>query len=201
MEIARGAEAVVTVDGDVAKERIAKRYRVPELDQRLRAERTKTEARLLDAARRAGVPVPVVRSVEKHILRMEFIEGSKLRDIFDGMTEEQLRTTARAIGKHVAALHRNNIIHGDLTTSNIIVARDNIYFIDFGLGKFSSDVEDRATDLHLLHGAILSTHQAIAKKLWVDITTGYMENFKGASAVVKRLHAVERRGRYSRRVG
>lgn len=200
-EIARGAEAVLTREDNILiKDRIEKSYRLKELDERLRAERTKTEARLLDAARRAGVPVPTVRETQTHVLKMDFIEGVRLRDVIDETPAERLGDIAQTMGRQIGKLHRVGVVHGDLTTSNMILAQE-VYFIDFGLGVFSKSVEDRAVDLYILHNAIKSTHYKNMKKLWAEIVRGYGAEFKEAAHVLERLKKIELRGRYTRRLG
>ena len=200
-EIARGAEAVLSRDGDVlVKERVKKGYRIDVLDARLRTERMKMEAKLLDAARRAGVPTPIVRELGLGTLKMDFIEGQKLRDVIDAMDNKQRLAVAEQAGRCVGRLHRNGIVHGDLTTSNMILA-DKLYLVDFGLGTFSKSVEDRAVDLYLLHNALKSTHYKNVKEIWPSVMKGYGEEFDGAVEVLSRLKKVETRGRYARRAG
>lgn len=201
-EIARGAEAVLSRDGDsLIKERIVKGYRLKPLDELLRTERTKMEARLLDAARRAGVPAPVVRETETYVLKMDFVDGPKLRDILDAMPREQRGEIAATIGRQVGKLHRNGIVHGDLTTSNMLLDGTVLYFIDFGLGFFSKNIEDRAMDLYLLHNALKSTHYKITKELWSRVTEAYGQEVSDATEALDRFKKIARRGRYARRIG
>ena len=58
------------------------------------------------------------------------------------------------IGRIIGNLHLNEIIHGDLTTSNILIVKEDndlkIYFIDFGLSIVSNHLEDKAVDLYVL---------------------------------------------------
>lgn len=192
MADAEGAEATITVEGStVVKDRHAKRYRHPVLDERLRTERTDLEARLLRKARTAGVPVPAVESVEETRIVMERVTGTVLRDVF--AEREELWPV---IGEHVARLHRRDIIHGDLTTSNMVVDGDDLVFIDFGLGSFSDRTEDRATDLHLLRQMLHSSHTDVAEEAMAAILDGYREESGDGEAVVERMRAVAKRGRY-----
>lgn len=190
-EIGHGAEATLRLDdGRVVKDRAAKRYRHPALDERLREERTDTEARLLRAAREAGVQVPEVLDVGKTTLTLEHVEGPVLKDEFVDRDDLWER-----IGADIARLHRRNVIHGDLTTSNIVV-RDGPVFLDFGLGTFSERVEDRATDLRLLEQVLDSTHPAVADEAMAAIIRGYRDESDDAETVLDRLDAVRGRGRY-----
>ncbi|MDY6776520.1 MAG: KEOPS complex kinase/ATPase Bud32 [Candidatus Nanohaloarchaea archaeon] len=191
-EIARGAEAVVRVrDGNIVKERVEKGYRHPSLDDRLRRERTDLEARLMEKARRAGVRVPAVEREGDYTLVMDRVEGDVLRDVF---TEE--RDSWGEVGDSVARLHGRSIIHGDLTTSNMILSDGKVYFIDFGLGFFSDRVEDRATDLHLLKEVLESTHTDVSEEAMGEILESYREFSGDAVEVLERYREIDERGRY-----
>ena len=190
--IGRGAEAELTItDGRVRKERIAKGYRHPEIDERLRKERTENEARLLEKAERAGVRVPEVLLIEDYALEMELVDGEKFRDVFEN-EEEKLKE----FGKDIGRLHSRNIIHGDLTTSNVILKEGSLYFIDFGLGFFSDRTEDRATDLRLLSQVLDASHHTVSEEAFERILEGYSEIFERSEEVVKRLEEMEGRTRY-----
>jgi Kae1-associated kinase Bud32 len=213
-KIAQGAEAIILRDsGIVVKERVTKKYRIPEIDEKLRERRTRLEARLLREARRAGVMTPHIVEEEKFTIRMEFIDGQKIRD---AINEENFTEIADEIGKNVALLHRYDMIHGDLTTSNMIIvwkpkplnrgevkeenARNfTIYFIDFGLGFFSQRIEDKATDLYLLREALESTHFDIVDRAWPLVLDAYKIHYTGSDKVIKTLSRIEKRGRYSER--
>ena len=144
MLIAKGAEAELKRDGDtVVKERIKKGYRILELDDKLRKRRTALEARLLREARRAGVLTPQVLEEEKTSLKMEFIDGQKVKDVLD----KNCISISKEVGRNVALLHSYDIIHGDLTTSNMLLKDGKLYLIDFGLGFISKREEDKAVYL------------------------------------------------------
>lgn len=197
MIISRGAEAVlIKKDNEVVKERIRKGYRVAELDESLRKSRTRTEASLLREARRAGVLTPHVNDVSDFTIEMAFVDGEKVRDV---MNEKNCVQLSEKIGAAVANMHKFGIIHGDLTTSNMILSVEGLYFIDFGLGFHSAKVEDKAVDLHLLHQALESTHFSVAEKAWNIILKVYAGNYKESPNIIKRLSAIEKRGRYKSR--
>jgi len=128
------AEAIVEIKGNlVYKRRIEKRYRVKEIDERIRKERTKSEAKLISEARRKGVPTPIIFDINDYEIVMEKIEGDLAREGIDEDISER-------IGELVGILHKNGMIHGDLTTSNSIVGSDNIiYFIDYRTICISDD--------------------------------------------------------------
>ncbi len=194
-----GAEARISLDkGTVLKERIPKRYREKELDLKIRKQRTKREARLISGASRAGVMVPKILEVDDFTIRMEYIEGLRVKDILD---EKNMKVICLEIGKSVADLHNASIIHGDLTTSNMICKDSRICFIDFGLGFISDKAEDKATDLHLLEEAIESTHYRIVSGALKIVFESYRKNCKDSKAVLSRLEQIRLRGRYVNRNG
>ena len=183
-----GAEAHVTLEnGMVKKERPLKSYRHPELDSRLRTERTETEARLMEDARRHGVNVPEISSVDDNSIMMDRIEGEKLRDNLEIQSFQSL-------GRNIAYLHETDIIHGDLTSSNVIVGKE-VYIIDFGLSFRSQRIEDRAVDIHLLKQVLESSHPQKADEMWESFLKGYRE-YRRYEEVMERLEEVEERGRY-----
>jgi len=192
----RGGEAIATVDGDrVAKTRPRKDYRHPDLDQRLRAQRTRSEARLLAQARAHHVPTPIVHDVdvEGARLTMQRAEGNRLRDALDKLPAKRQRETLRAFGTALARLHAGDIAHGDPTTSNAFVHDGEVSFIDFGLAGVAEDPEPKATDLHVLAEALEATHADPAGG-FDAVLDGYRET--GEPAVLTRLDEVRGRGRY-----
>ncbi|MDD1664508.1 MAG: Kae1-associated kinase Bud32, partial [Methanomicrobiales archaeon] len=188
-EEARGAEAVVTIGKDsVEKQRLSKRYRVRSLDSRLIAERTRAEARIISLARRNGIPTPLIRDVTGDTLVMERVEGPLLKEV---LTPGNVREAGRMVGK----LHAAGIIHGDLTTSNIIVRGGTCVLIDFGLALVSSEIEARGVDIHVFFQTLESTiadHRPL-QKAFVD---GYAAEFPGSADVLAREQEIEHRGRY-----
>ncbi|MBU2638759.1 MAG: Kae1-associated serine/threonine protein kinase [Nanoarchaeota archaeon] len=196
-KIAQGAEAIIWLDGDrIVKERIKKMYRHEDIDSARRKKTTRFEARLMEKAGKI-IPVPKVHSScdKAMVIEMEFIEGKKLRDMVESMTKEERGDIFKRVGRKVAKLHNIDVIHGDLTTSNMIV-REKIYFIDFGLGFVSSKVEDKAVDLHLLKQALASKHHKQFEECFSAVMNGYKEEIKDFNAVEKRMKKVEERGRY-----
>ena len=189
MERACGAEAEVQLGRKfVEKRRVRKAYRRPELDARLIAERTRAEARLIASARRAGVPTPVIAEITGDTIRMERIFGSLLKDT---MQNENLAEAGRTVG----TLHRAGIVHGDLTTSNMVMRDGRCVLIDFGLSGVSSEIEARGVDLHVLFQTLESTTDRFPE-LKEAFCMGYKEVFDGASEVLAREREIEKRGRY-----
>ncbi len=195
--IQRGAEAILYRDGNmIVKDRVKKGYRIPALDDEIRKKRTKLEAGLLDRARRAGVSSPKAEMADKHLIRMDYIDGERVKDALAGMKSAGQKKLGEKIGAMIAALHSADIVHGDLTTSNMILKGNELYVIDFGLGKVSHKVEDKATDLFLLYEAILSTHYGISGSIWKIIINMYMQKYSTAPEVMKRFEKIGQRRRY-----
>ncbi len=185
------------------KRRIPKSYRHPVLDQRLRDERTRDEASLLLAASRAGVRVPIMYDAHRAgaTISLEYIQGRALRDALP--TDEDPIACARMkrLGAMVAALHDAGITHGDLTTSNVLVEEnaspdgtDGLVLIDFGLGQFSEEDEQRGVDLHLVEEALEATDDRV-EALMAAFLDGYGVAQRAESSL-RRLEQIRHRGRY-----
>lgn len=184
----------------IVKHRIPKNYRIPELDARLRESRTSLEAKLLSDAKRAGVPTPIVYEVDLASMRivMDFVEGKQVKLILEKLKPAERQKLCRTIGAQVARLHKAGMVHGDLTTSNMIInPNGKVYFIDFGLGEYNPSVEERGVDLHLLKRALQSIHFRIAEEAYSAAMAGYRKEFgEQADLVIERAKDIERRGRY-----
>ena len=193
--IAQGAEAVLWLDKQrILKERVTKGYRYPELDQKIRKFRTRREAKILQRLEKIDFPAPHLQdfSDQRMSLTMDFIQGPKLKDV---LKQNNANILAKAMGENIAKLHHHNIIHGDLTTSNMILDKEKINFIDFGLSQFSDKIEDKAVDLFLLDRALASTHGEIHSQVFEKILEVYLENNKNAGQVLEQLKKVKARGR------
>ncbi len=195
--IARGAESIIYIEKkNIVKERIKKSYRLSEIDLKLRKYRTRSETKLLERSNKIiSTPKVISSSDEDMKIIMEHIKGDLLKDILDGLDEKKLREILVNVGEQIALLHNNNIIHGDLTSSNMILKDNKVYFIDFGLGFISNKVEDKAVDLHLLKQALESKHYKIYENAFSYILEGY-KKCKNFDEVISRLKKVEKRGRY-----
>jgi len=194
-DVFRGAEAVLKRDGkNIVKERLKKEYKIQELDEVIRRQRTNREGRILDRVNRVGVRVPRVSGVDAKTFKitMEFIEGDTLDHTFE--KESGIEKLSKDIGENIAKLHTADVVHGDLTTSNMMLD-DELVIIDFGLAEVSKKVEDKATDLLVLKKALNANHPSIFNTVWVNLIGAY-ESYSGASAVLERLKKAEKRGRY-----
>lgn len=188
-----GAEAIIYSEGSVViKDRIPKGYRIPEIDERLRKGRTRKEAKLMEKVQKLGFGPRLISSDEKTTrLGMEFLEGRKVRDILD---KKNFRRICREMGEKIAELHNQNIVHSDLTTSNMILGK-RLYLIDFGLSFESHKIEDKAVDLHLLRQALESKHHEIYNQAFREVLSAYSRRARDAGEILKRLELVEKRGR------
>ena len=196
--IQQGAEAKIILNGSkITKDRLPKSYRIPELDKKIRIRRTKSEAKLLDKASKIIKTPKPLEFPQGRILHMEFIDGEKLSDHLDSLELKDQIKIVKKIAESVSKLHKEHIIHGDLTTSNMILKDNEVFFIDFGLGYQNGKYEDKAVDLHLLKQALEAKHFKHWEKLWEEIEDSYSKlESKESQKVLERLKAVEKRGRY-----
>ncbi|MCL2550093.1 MAG: bifunctional N(6)-L-threonylcarbamoyladenine synthase/serine/threonine protein kinase, partial [Methanimicrococcus sp.] len=175
----------------IVKERIQKNYRLPQIDAKLRKERTKTEVRMMTEARRFGIMTPVVYGVGDYAIKMERIKGVPLKFAIDG--NEQLAETA---GEMIGRIHARDMIHGDLTTSNMIYADDGkLYLIDFGLSFSDKSVESKGVDIHVLFQTLDSSH-INSENLKRFFAEGYRKEYGGADEILKRAEEIKMRARY-----
>lgn len=199
----RGAEAVICLSEYmgrrvVQKRRVKKAYRIPEIDSPLIAMRTKEESKLLSLSRTYGVSVPVIYDVDlaQGIITMEYVDGKRIKDILNTLGESDRKRICKKIGESIARFHNHDIIHGDITTSNMILLEDRIYFIDFGLGSINDELEAKGVDLHVLMEAFESTHSQ-HPLCFTYVFEGYTTQFHGdAAAVMEKIEEIVRRGRY-----
>jgi Kae1-associated kinase Bud32 len=203
MIIRKGAEAEIHLSTwqdrkVIAKRRVPKKYRIEALDQELRSKRTKMEAKLISDARAIGIPTPIIFDVDSReaVIIMEYIEGERVKDILNKLSSLERQETCNKIGRSIGKLHKNNIIHGDLTTSNMISRDDWIYFIDFSLGEISEEIEKKGVDVHVLMEAYESTHPCILED-FEYIMEGYRTEFNNAQEVEDKIREIISRGRYT----
>ncbi|MBR9703586.1 Kae1-associated serine/threonine protein kinase [Candidatus Woesearchaeota archaeon] len=195
--IGQGAEAIISKQGKgadtkVVKDRVVKGYRHHALDKELRKSRSRREKKILEKAA-SLVPVPKVLSGNDEEVIMEFIEGSMVKELLNDNI-----ALAEEIGRLLGILHSHHIMHGDLTTSNMIYRDEKIVLIDFGLSFISHKPEDKAVDIHLFKQALESKHHTIHEQAYKLFLKGYRTTYndkEAVSAVLERLKKVESRGR------
>ncbi|NQV09247.1 Kae1-associated serine/threonine protein kinase [Candidatus Woesearchaeota archaeon] len=193
-EIGHGAEAIIYLGKNVVKDRVRKSYRIKQIDERLRKSRTRREAKILNKLTQINFPGPHLhKSDDKNmIIEMDYIKGELLKNVLE---KKDYKKLCEEVGEKVAILHNNDIMHGDLTTSNMILEKE-IFFIDFGLSVISKKVEDMAVDLHLLKEALNSKHYRIAEDAFKHVLKGYKKKSNQYKEVLTRFETVEGRGRY-----
>lgn len=206
MLIKKGAEASLYLEEwhgrkVIRKHRLSKRYRVLELDMEIRSQRTLHEPQIIHKAKEAGVPTPTIFMVDlvEATIIMEFVEGKQVKQILDNLSLEERYRLCRQIGKLIGCLHNHGVIHGDLTTSNMIFTPyRKVVFVDFGLSELSRELEARGVDLHLMKRAFQSTHYGGAKESFDAVIEGYttVVGDKEAKNVLEKIREIEKRGRY-----
>ncbi len=190
--IQKGAEATIFLDKNkIIKERFPKSYRLKVIDEKLRKQRTKSEAKIINKLEKTVNVPKIIKSDDKEKIEMEYIKGDKLSESFEKLNYKEI---AKKIGESIKKIHDQDIIHGDLTTSNMIMKDKELYIIDFGLAFHSNKIEDKAVDLHLLQQALESKHYKIAEVVLKIILNNY--NPKQEKEIKNRVKIIEKRGRY-----
>ena len=183
----------------IVKYRIPKKYRIPEIDSMLRKQRTSLEAKALIDVKDFGFPTPFIYEVDTDnaLIVMEYIEGKRMKDAMNAIEESRLKEYFKKIGEYMALLHKNDRIHGDLTTSNILLSKDNKHlFIDFGLSQTNASIEDKAVDLHLFRRVMTSTHGS-QFYLYESFIEGYRNiNIPKCEEIITLVSDIDLRGRY-----
>ncbi|MFQ6073888.1 MAG: Kae1-associated kinase Bud32 [Candidatus Bathyarchaeia archaeon] len=206
MLLKKGAEASLYLEEwqsrkVIMKRRLPKTYRLSTLDGMIRVHRTVHEPQLIHRAKEAGVPTPAIYLVDiaNANIVMEFIEGKQVKQILNDLSQAKRMSLCRHIGTLIGRLHNHGVVHGDLTTSNMILTpHGRVFFVDFGLSERSSELEARGVDLHLMKRALQSTHYRYAKECFEMVMAGYSEvvGEDTAEEVRKKIREIERRGRY-----
>ncbi|MBT8171988.1 Kae1-associated serine/threonine protein kinase [Candidatus Bathyarchaeota archaeon] len=204
--IKKGAEASLYLEEwnnrkVIMKRRLPKKYRNLELDNLIRTQRTSNEAHIIHKSKKAGVPTPTIFMVDvvNANIIMEFIEGQQIKEVLEKVSKEKRLRICKLIGEMIGYLHKNGIIHGDLTTSNMILTPYNkIVFVDFGLSERSVELEPKGVDLHLMKRTLNSTHFKHAKDCFKAVMEGYEKvvEKEETKKVSKKIQQIERRGRY-----
>ena len=185
----------------IMKKRLPKKYRVSELDEQIKTYRTIHEPQLIHEAKKAGVPTPTIFLVDVKgaTIVMEFIEGKQAKQLLSEVSKSERQRLCFKIGELIGKLHKYGIIHGDLTTSNMILNPEGkIFFVDFGLGEKSKELEVRGVDLHLMKRALQSTHFRFAEEYFNAVIEGYSKVLGSETVknVLEKIGEIEKRGRY-----
>ena len=204
--IKKGAEASLYLETwhgrkVIMKRRLPKMYRIPELDNMIRFQRTIHEPHNIHKAKEAGVPTPTIIMIDvaNANIIMEFVEGKQVKEVLDHVSLEERLRLSELIGKLTGRLHKSGIIHGDLTTSNMILTPyGKIVFIDFGLSERSVELEPKGVDLHLMKRTLHSSHYKCAEECFKSVMEGYARvvGKQEAKKVTAKIREIEKRGRY-----
>lgn len=200
MLLKRGAEAEIRAAewhgrSVVVKSRLPKTYRHPNLDAALRANRIRTETRLLSEARHLGIPVPVMYDIDlgRGTMTLAHLQGPTLAELIG--SGDDATQFCKALGAYMGKLHSAGIAHGDLTTSNMVITGGILHLLDFSLGERGADLEALGVDIHLLSESFNSAH-AGRPELWRAFLSGYRSGNASADAVLGKAKEIEARGRY-----
>jgi len=185
----------------IVKARLPKRYRPSELDAKIRGYRTTHEPQLMHEAKKAGVPTPTIFLVDMKnaAITMEFVEGKQVKQVLPHVSRKEQQELCAKIGVLIGKMHRRGVVHGDLTTSNMILTGEGkIFLVDFGLGEKNRELEARGVDLHLMKRALQSTHYKFSEDCFRNVMKGYSSLLgeENAEKVFEKIREIERRGRY-----
>ena len=198
----KGAEADVYLSSwngkkAILKIRKEKTYRNLVLDKKIRKHRTIKESEIISQVKSFGISTPLIYflDINKCSILMQYIDGKLVRD----MNEKIIEKTCFEIGKIVGILHKNGIMHGDLTTSNFILSKKKLILIDFGLANRTEKPDDHAIDLRLFKEILNSAHANILNKSWSNFLKGYSKSVgeKYSKKIIKLVAVIESRGRYA----
>jgi TP53 regulating kinase-like protein len=181
----------------ILKDRKKKDYRNSLLDQRIRKQRTIRECEIISEVKSFGISTPLIYNMDTKncTIIMQHIVGTLVNDL----SESKLIKSCIEIGKIVGLMHKNGIMHGDLTTSNFIVSKGKMFVLDFGLANKTNKPEDHAVDLRLLKEILNSAHTKIMNKAWSNFLKGYKSAVGSAyfSKITNLVKIIESRGRYA----
>ena len=185
----------------IIKARLPKKYRPEKLDAQIRSYRTAHEPQLMHEAKKAGVPTPMIFLVDMKnaAIIMEFVEGKQVKQLLGSVSKKERQELCVRIGELIGRLHGHGVIHGDLTTSNMILNTEGkIFLVDFGLGEKNMELESKGVDLHLMKRALQSTHYQFAEECFEAVMKGYSAvlGVEETGKVLEKIREIERRGRY-----
>jgi N6-L-threonylcarbamoyladenine synthase/protein kinase Bud32 len=195
-KLSEGAESriyqvrVFGIDG-IMKRRAKKGYRIREIDDNLRVQRTKKEARIMSFVLSYGIRAPTPLLVDKYDILMSRVHGSNLNDLLDSKAD--FGKIFSVLGNYAAILHNNNIVHGDYTPANMMVCKNGqVYLIDFGLSEMANSINEKALDLLLMK-------RSVSKAYFHKLVDSYKVKCKDSGTILKRLERIEKMGRYNTR--
>jgi TP53 regulating kinase and related kinases len=203
--IAQGAESIILKTERwnhlfVLKWRQSKPYLFKDIDSHLRKTRTSRECKMLSVARSLGVSTPAVYAVnlDDYTILMDYIEGMQFKQLASSLSEQQLKQFCFEFGRSIGLLHMGDVVHGDPTTSNVIIdSKSKLWLVDFGLSEMNATVEMKGVDLHLIHRALETTHWDLQECMLKATIKGYSDTVgKEANESLSRMEEIRERGRY-----
>ena len=181
----------------VLKARKEKNYRNSQLDNRIRKQRTLRESKIISEVKSFGIFTPLVYFVDTKncTILMQYVRGTLIHDL----SKSKLTLICKKIGQVVGTMHKNGIMHGDLTTTNFILSHGKIFVIDFGLAIRTKKPEDHAVDLRLFKEILNSAHVSVMKNAWENFLQGYKTavGISRFNKVTNLVSVIESRGRYA----
>jgi len=181
----------------VLKARKEKNYRNSQLDNRIRKQRTIRESEIISEVKSFGISTPLVYFVDTKncTILMQYITGTLIHDL----PKSKLTLICKKIGQVVGTMHKNGIMHGDLTTSNYILSHGKIFVIDFGLAIRTKKPIDHAVDLRLFKEILNSAHVSVMENAWKNFLQGYKTavGISRFNKVTNLVSVIESRGRYA----
>ncbi len=181
----------------VLKARKEKNYRNSQLDNRIRKQRTRRESEIISEVKSFGISTPLVYFVDTKncTILMQYITGTLIHDL----PKSELTLICKKIGQVVGTMHKNGVMHGDLTTSNFILSHGKLFVIDFGLAVRTKKPEDHAVDLRLFKEILNSAHVSVMKNAWKNFLQGYKTavGISRFNKVTNLVSVIESRGRYA----
>ena len=130
----------------VRKQRRLRSWRHPDLDDRLGRRRMLAEARLMVRLYKSGLNIPVLYDcdIKEQQLVMSNVPGRPLIELLndDSIDDATMMKHLQTAGYSIRMLHRQAIVHGDLSTNNIMITPSGeAVLIDFGLAKIEFETE------------------------------------------------------------
>ena len=181
----------------ILKIRKTKSYRNSLLDQKIRKQRTSRESQIISQVKSFGISTPLIyfMDINKCSILMQYIDGKIVRDL----KGNDIVKVCSEIGKIVGTMHKNGIMHGDLTTSNFLLDKKKLFLIDFGLASRTEKPDDHAVDLRLFKEILNSAHAEVMEKSWKNFQKGYSKavGMKYSKKILNLVAVIESRGRYA----
>ena len=188
----------------ILKYRVKKRYRIKELDEKIRRRRTIREVSILQELYKEDIPVPSViyANINQSYFLMEYLSGESLKNIIVNRVynKEKIIEISRKLGEIIANIHNRNISHGDLTTANLIVRESfselELYILDFGLSEKNIGVEEKAIDIDIFYRVLEAAHTEIKDLIFDNFLGEYKKYVNNYKDILSRYIKIRKMGRY-----